>query len=57
MQNKIDVLSQKMKQKKKEMNYRREMIRNLKYQFRRSNTQTVIHRVKERNYQQNNIIS
>ena len=39
MKNKIEAFSQKMKQKEREMHYKREMIRNLKYQFRRSNTQ------------------
>ena len=38
----VEAVFQKVKQKEKEMDYRREMIRNLKYQFRKSTTQIAV---------------
>lgn len=61
MKDEVEAVFQKVKQKEKEMDYRREMIRNLKYQFRKSTTQIAVtereKRGKGRKYEQSNIIS
>lgn len=60
MRDKVEAVFQKVKQKEKERDYRREMIRNLKSQFRKSTTQIAVtegeKRGKGRNYEQSNII-
>lgn len=42
MKDKVETFSQKVKQKEREMSYRIAMIRNLKYQLRRSDMQSVV---------------
>ena len=42
MRDKVEAVFQKVKQKEKERDYRREMIRNLKSQFRKSTTQIAV---------------